>query len=52
MIFVTTPVVAGILGVILVGLLYSVIAVRREDHITLGSGGSKTLELRIRGYKN
>ena len=49
MIIQVTSITAAILGLVLVYLLYSVISVRREEHISLGVGKSDLLELRVRG---
>ena len=47
-----TSITASIFGFILIGLLFSIIQIRRDEHISLGDGGNKVLERRIRGHGN
>lgn len=42
----------GLLGVIWLGLTWGVIMIRRAEKISLGDGGNKLLERRMRGHAN
>jgi uncharacterized membrane protein YecN with MAPEG domain len=47
-----TSITASIFGFVLTGLIFSIIQIRRDEHISLGDGGNKVLERRIRGHGN
>ena len=47
-----TSITASIFGFILTGLIFSVIQIRKDEHISLGDGGNKVLERRIRAHGN
>ena len=49
---IVTSITAGLFGIVQVALSFSIISVRREEHISLGDGGNKLLERRIRGHGN
>jgi uncharacterized protein len=47
-----TSLYAGVLTVLYLGLSASVIVMRRREHISLGHGGNRILERRIRAHGN